>query len=91
MKGFGSEPARFRYDVLFLSAPLTGAEALEVVPKKEGVDEAFAGSRVLYVSRLIRKASQSRLSKIAAMPIYQSLTIRNWNTTTALLRMMDEG
>jgi uncharacterized protein (DUF1697 family) len=25
------------------------------------------------------------------MPIYQSMTIRNWNTTTALLRMMDEA
>jgi hypothetical protein len=25
------------------------------------------------------------------MPIYQSMTIRNWNTTTTLLRMMDEA
>ena len=25
------------------------------------------------------------------MPIYQSMTLRNWNTTTRLLRMMDEA
>jgi hypothetical protein len=25
------------------------------------------------------------------MPIYQSMTIRNWNTTTTMLRMMDES
>jgi hypothetical protein len=25
------------------------------------------------------------------MPIYQSMTIRNWKTTTTLLRMMDQA
>jgi hypothetical protein len=25
------------------------------------------------------------------MPIYQSMTIRNWNTTTTMLRMIDEA
>jgi uncharacterized protein (DUF1697 family) len=28
---------------------------------------------------------------VVSMPIYQSMTIRNWNTTTTLLRMMDES
>jgi uncharacterized protein (DUF1697 family) len=46
------------------------------------------GDGVLYFSRLISKASQSRLSRIVSIPIYQSLTIRNWNTTTKLLEMM---
>ena len=54
-----------------------------------GVDEAHAGPGVLYFSRLISKASQSRLSKIVSSPIYKSVTIRNWNTTTKLLRLMD--
>ena len=58
-------------------------------PTAPGVDEAHAGPGALYFSRLISEASQSRLSKIVSSPIYKSVTIRNWNTTTKLLRMMD--
>lgn len=86
--GFGDEPDVYRYDVVFLKAPLTAAEALQQVSPKEGVDQADAGDGVLYFSRLIRKASQSHLTRIIGSPIYQSLTIRNWNTTTKLLAIM---
>jgi uncharacterized protein (DUF1697 family) len=34
--------------------------------------------------------TQSRLNKIASLPSYQRMTIRNWNTTTKLLALMDE-
>jgi uncharacterized protein (DUF1697 family) len=88
-RGFGAHPARYRYDVIFLKAPLTAATAIKSVPVKEGVDQAYAGIGVIYFSRLISKASQSRLSRIVSLPIYQSMTIRNWNTTTKLLRMME--
>jgi uncharacterized protein (DUF1697 family) len=89
--GFGSDPATYRYDVLFLKEPLTAAEALESVPTNPDVDEVHAGPGVLYYSRIASRATRSRMSKITALPIYQRLTIRNWNTTTALLRMMDQG
>jgi len=56
---------------------------------KEGVDQAFAGNGVLYFSRLISRATQSHLTRIIGMPIYQSMTIRNWNTTTRLLKMIE--
>jgi len=88
-KGFGSRPKEFRYDVIYLKAPLTAAEALRSVPTKPGVDRAVAGPDVLYVSRRIAKAGQSRLARIVALPIYQDMTIRNWNTTKKLLAMMD--
>lgn len=88
-KGFGSSPAKYRYDVMFLKEPLSASVALKTVPTKPGVDQAYAGAGVLYFSRLISKASQSRLSRIISMPIYQSMTIRNWNTTTALLKRME--
>jgi uncharacterized protein (DUF1697 family) len=54
-----------------------------------GVDDARAGTGVLYFSRLISKASQSRLSRLVGLPVYKNMTIRNWNTTTALLRMIE--
>jgi uncharacterized protein (DUF1697 family) len=88
-KGFGTEPDKYRYDVIFLKAPLTAATAIKSVPVAPGVDEAHAGTGVLYFSRLISKASKSRLSKIVSSPIYKSVTIRNWNTTTKLLQIMD--
>ncbi len=88
-EGFGTQHQKYRYDVLFLKEPLTAGAAIEVVPTREGVDRAYAGTGVLYVSRLIRKASSSRISKLASMPIYQQMTIRNWNTTTKLLALMD--
>ena len=90
-KGFGSDPATYRYDVIFLKAPLTAAKAMKSVTTKDGVDQAFVGKGVLYFSRLISKATQSHLTRIIAMPVYQSMTIRNWNTTTKLLKMMEQA
>jgi uncharacterized protein (DUF1697 family) len=87
-KGFGSDPAAYRYDVIFLKEPLSPAEAMQWVTTRAGVDQAFAGNGVLYFSRLTSRASQSRLSRVASTPVYQSMTIRNWNTTSRLLNMM---
>ncbi|HRQ22749.1 MAG TPA: DUF1697 domain-containing protein [Anaerolineales bacterium] len=89
-RGFGGEPEKFRYDVIFLKEPLTPKEAMKSVSTKGGVDAAYVGKHVLYFSRLISKASQSHLTKIISMPVYQSMTIRNWNTTTKLLALMEK-
>jgi uncharacterized protein (DUF1697 family) len=88
--GFGAQPAKYRYDVMFLRPTANPAAALKTIPIRDGVDTAHAGPGALYFSRLIAKAAQSRLSQIAALPIYKEMTIRTWNTTTALLRLMDE-
>jgi len=87
-EGFGDDPAAYRYDVIFLKELLTAAEAIEGITMKEGVDQVTAGEGVLYASRLISRATQSHLSRITGLPIYPYLTIRNWNTTTRLLKMM---
>lgn len=86
--GFGTKPSLYRYDVLFLKEPLTAKQAIQNVPIKEGVDNVYAGKHVLYFSRLISKVTQSRLSKIVGLPIYKQITIRNWNTTTKLHKLM---
>ncbi|HMI82832.1 MAG TPA: DUF1697 domain-containing protein [Polyangiaceae bacterium] len=86
--GYGSNSAKYRYNVIFLKEPLTASMAMKGVLTKQGVDEARAGVGVLYFSLLISKASQSQLSRIVGTPIYQSMTIRNWNTTTKLLQVM---
>ena len=86
---FGSEADKYRYDVLFLKEPLTPDETMKYVNTKEGVDNAYAGEFALYFSRLISKAAQSHLTRLIALPVYQNITIRNWNTTTKLLALVE--
>ena len=88
-KGFGSEPSKYRYDVVFLKPPLTAKTASKDVPIKEGVDRLWTGTGVLYSSRLISRATQSRFSRIVALPAYKQMTIRNWNTTTKLAELVN--
>ena len=87
-KGFGAHPSTYRSDVIFLKEPLGARAALAHVRTNPAVDELHAGTGVLYFSRLTSKATQSRLNSIVGSPIYPSVTIRNWNTTTKLLEMM---
>jgi uncharacterized protein (DUF1697 family) len=90
-KDFGSRPAEFRYDVIFLKDPLTPKQAMVKVKTREGVDEASAGKLALYFSRLIAQASKSQLSKIITAPEYKFMTIRNWNTTIKLFGHIKMG
>jgi uncharacterized protein (DUF1697 family) len=87
--GFGTDPARYRSDVIFLKSPLTAPTAMRSVLTREGVDRANVGPGVLYFSRLTSRASQSQLSKVVSTPAYRNMTIRNWNTTTKLARMLE--
>lgn len=89
-KGFGAKPDQYRYDVIFLIPPMTSAKAIKEMPIKEGVDEMWAGKGVVYFSRLIKKATQSKLSRIVGTPIYKNMSIRNWNTTSKLLSLIEQ-
>jgi uncharacterized protein (DUF1697 family) len=85
---FGKYPETYRYDVVFLKNPLTAEKALtEIVARKE-VDFVYAQNGVIYFSRTIANLTKSYLSKIISLPIYQFMTIRNWNTTSKLLGLM---
>jgi uncharacterized protein (DUF1697 family) len=87
-KGFGKSPDAYRYDVIFLFDGVTAEEAVPQLEPKEGVDAVWGGTGVIYFSRLVAKAAQSRLSKVASLPIYKEMTIRNWNTTSKLLALL---
>jgi uncharacterized protein (DUF1697 family) len=88
-KGFGTEPDKYRYDVIFLREPLTPAKAHKELFLREGVDEAATGPGVLYFSRLVAKITSSQLNCIVGTPNYKNMTIRNWNTTTKMLALLD--
>jgi uncharacterized protein (DUF1697 family) len=87
--GFGEEAHLYHFDVVYLKHPLTPDRALRAVELREGVDRVWPGTGVLYFSRLSSRRSQSKLSKLTSTPEYESMTIRNWNTTTRLVELLD--
>ena len=87
--GFGADPGAFRADVIFLKAPLTARRAMAAFQPREGVDRVWPGAGAVYVARAGDRLTQSRLPTIARTAEYQSMTIRNWATTTRLLALLD--
>ncbi|MDR2478987.1 MAG: DUF1697 domain-containing protein, partial [Treponema sp.] len=82
--GFGDDPETYRYDVWFVKEPATADDVMSIVKIREGVDWVYKGKQVVYTQRLMSQAAKSRLTKIIQEPVYQNLTIRNWNTTKKL-------
>ena len=76
--------------MIFLKAPLTAKQAMGVVELREGVDQAWPGTGVLYFARRSAERTRSRMSKIVGTPEYKLMTIRSWSTTTKLLALLDE-
>jgi len=87
-KGFGEQPDRYHSDAIFLME-LDSSAAIRLFNPREGVDNLWVGDGVIYSQRLSAQRTKSRLSRIMATPEYQSMTIRNWSTTTKILEMLN--
>ncbi len=87
--GFGEQPEKYYSDVIFLMG-ITPEEAIKVFDPREGVDKVWQGKDAIYSQRLGAKRTQSKLSKIVGTPAYKQMTIRSWNTTAKLLKMLEE-
>lgn len=87
-KGFGDQPDIYHSDAIFLMG-IGLTEAMPVFDPREGVDVVWPGKGVIYSQRLSALRTKSRLSKIVGTPAYKSMTIRNWNTTQTLLKLLD--
>jgi uncharacterized protein (DUF1697 family) len=88
---FGSDPKRFHSDAIFLRAPLTAKQVMAITKLRDGVDQAWPGTGVLYFQRLSAQRTKSRMSSIVGTPEYANMTIRSWATTTKLLALLDES
>ena len=87
--GFGRDPGTYHSDVIFLKAPLSTRDGMRVLQVREGVDQAWSGTGVIYFARVSARRSQSRMSRIVGTSQYRRMTIRSWATTTKLLRLLD--
>jgi uncharacterized protein (DUF1697 family) len=88
-KEFGEEPEKYHSDVIFLMG-ITATQAMKVFTPKDGVDKIWKGKGVIYSQRLSALRTKSRLNRIMMAPEYKSMTIRNWNTTTKLVQLMED-
>lgn len=89
-KEFGKNYTDFRYDIIFLIGINPGEARLQMAARPK-IDEMWQGDHAIYYRRpslASPNATKSYLSKIAQRPIYQLVTIRNWNTTLKLLEML---
>lgn len=86
-KGFGEHPEKYHSDTIFLM-DIEVSEVLPIFKPREGVDKVWPGNDVVYSQRLSAERTKSRLNLIAMSPLYKSLTIRSWNTTTKLLEAL---
>jgi uncharacterized protein (DUF1697 family) len=85
---FGDEPDTYHSDAIFLIGVDVG-DAMEVFSPRDGVDQIWPGDGVIYSQRLSAQRTKSRLNKAMSSPLYKSMTIRSWHTTTKLLEMMN--
>ncbi|KTB49328.1 hypothetical protein DEALK_02410 [Dehalogenimonas alkenigignens] len=87
-EGFGEQPEKYHSDALFLMG-IDSASVIPLLNPREGVDMVWPGDGVIYSQRLSSQRTKSRLNAIMALPAYKSMTIRNWNTTTKLLELLN--
>lgn len=88
-KDFGDQPDMYHSDAIFLM-DITANEAMPVFNPREGVDKVWPGTGVVYSQRLSAQRTKSRLSSIVGTPVYHSMTIRSWKTTTKLLELLTQ-
>lgn len=88
-RNFGDEPDKYHSDAIFL-IDIDATQAMHIFNPREGVDKVWPGNGVVYSQRLSALRTKSRLSIIAMSPLYKSMTIRSWNTTTKLLEIMKD-
>jgi uncharacterized protein (DUF1697 family) len=88
-KGFGTDPDNYYSDAVFLRSPLTAKQVMGIVELRDGVDEAWPGTGVVYFARLGAQRTKSKMSKIVGTPEYKQMTIRSWSTTVKLLGLLD--
>ena len=90
-KEFGKNNSKYRYFVLFLMGT-RASRAMKEIDVREGIDKAWQGEAAIYYrlpSLTSPHATKSYLNKVAQKPIYASISMRNWKTTTKLLEILE--
>lgn len=87
-KGWG-EGKEWKYNTLFLIPPYDRDEIIKSIGSlKPDIETLVPGDGVLYQSMSIKLFGKTTTGRLASMPVYQKVTIRNWNTTKKLVELL---
>lgn len=80
---------KWKYNYLFLKTPYDMDEVISSIGNlKPQIETLTPGKGVIYQAILFTKFGQTTSGKLASMPVYQIMTIRNHNTVTKLFELM---
>jgi uncharacterized protein (DUF1697 family) len=89
--GWWGEDKTWKHNILILLEKVNmDMVAAEIGELKLEIEKLSAGERVLYQSVSWKYFGRAKSAKIASLPIYQKMTIRNINTATKLLTILDQ-
>jgi len=74
--------------VSFVKIPATAQKVLKELQPRDGIDSAYTGDGVVYMSTLLSGITKSGFTKVIRKPVYQSITMRNYNTVLKLAELM---
>lgn len=87
---WGHNP-EWKHNLLVLLRPYDVEKTmLAIGDLKPDIEKVQRGDGVVYQSMSIKLFGRTTTGKLSASPIYTRMTIRNYNTTTKLLTMLDE-
>ena len=85
------ENPEWKYNYLFLKPPFKMKEVLtDIGELKPDIEAMTTGKDVIYQSMSIKLFGRTTTGKLASRPVYKIITIRNHNTVSKLLHMMNE-
>lgn len=75
--------------IAFMKNPATPTDMTREVQLKQGVDFVKEGKGVIYMTTLMSGLMKSGFTKLITKKIYQSMTMRNYNTCQRILLLME--
>lgn len=81
----------WKHNLLILTEPYDINEAVrEIGTLKPDIESLSSGERVMYQSVSWQYFGRARSGKLASLPIYKKMTVRNYNTATKILALLSK-
>ena len=89
-KWWGVDPD-WKHNILALLPPISSLETVEAIGAlRPDIESVAAGNGVVYQSMSFKLFGRTTSGKLAANPIYKKMTVRNYNTATKLLVLLNQ-
>lgn len=86
--GWGTDASR-KHNMLFVRPPVTVAEVMAGIgTPKPDIETVKPGNGVVFWSASLEQFGRTASSKLAGKPVYQEVTVRNYNTSVELCRRL---